>query len=601
MTASLYSHYTVQLAQQKEIKLNNKVKNVAVVNTHLGKNTTKLYQKRNNSNYESYPKLTGSFVEENNIYKSFLPDIEEKKMYLHEHVWENIDKWSDKTAVVCSITGRSYNYGQLRRLCGRLATSLRKSNLRPGDTIAIIAPNIPEYAIVVMGASEAGLKLTLINPIYTVEEIKKQLANSKTAAVITVPDKYPIVAKSILEIPTIRLPIIIINDGSSMPSSNVIHFNELVSDDIEEFENTGEKTERSVDCDTLFLPYSSGTTGLPKGVELTHRNVVVNILQQNVKELITESAIGIDQEIVPIFLPLYHIYGLIVGLCNHLGRGDKLICMPQFSSNALLEVLEKNRTTLFYAAPPVYQLIINDERFKKRHMESVKLTMSGAAPIGSEVLSKFFARIQIEMAFLQGYGMTETSPVVSKSKGAPLETVGYLVPNCHVRIVGCNDNNMGKNLGLNEVGEIFVRGPHVMKGYYNNQKATADCFEDDWLKTGDLGSFDKNGFLHINGRLKELIKVQGHQVSPAELEDIIQGHENVADAAVIGVPHERYGEVPKAFVVAKPNVKINEQEIKDFVAKQVAKYKQLGKVVFIDVIPKSQAGKILRKDLQKMQ
>ncbi|XP_034941448.1 4-coumarate--CoA ligase 1-like [Chelonus insularis] len=541
-------------------------------------------------------------INHENIFKSAIPDIPNYHgIFLHEFIWRNMQKWWDKTALVCAMTGRSYTYEQLKRLSGRLATFLRKHNLRPGDTIAAILPNVPEYAILLLGASEAGLQVTLINPIYTSKEIEKQLINSETVAIITTVSKYPVVAESIVNNSAIRLPTVVVADGTGPVPSGTINFNDLISGSVEEFEKTGQKTEQNPNEDTLVLPYSSGTTGLPKGVELTHRNIVANLYQFGAKEVnISGEAIGNHQEIVPLFLPIYHIYGLVCILYYYLSIGAKIICMPQFSSTALLEVLEKNKTTLLYVAPPIIQLLVNEERFTTSHIENVKLLMSGAAPMGEEMIDKFRTKCKIPIEIVQGYGLTETSPVISKSKKAPLASSGLILSNTELRIVGCDDENKNKNLGVNEVGEIFVKGPQVMKGYYKNPQATQECMEGEWFKTGDLGLIDDQGFLYIKGRLKELIKVQGYQVAPAELEDVILGHEKVADVAVIGVPHERYGEIPKAFIVPKPNMRIDEQELKEFVAKRVAKYKNLGNVAIIDKIPKSPAGKILRRILQQM-
>ncbi|KAH0537703.1 4-coumarate--CoA ligase 2-like [Cotesia glomerata] len=544
-----------------------------------------------------------SIINNNNIFKSFVPCVDGfQGLLLHQCIWKNIDKWWNKTALINAVTGKSYTYRELKKLSGKFATSLRKNNLRPGDTIAVVLTNVPEYAIVVLGASEAGVCATLINPAYTAEEIKKQLENSEAAAVVTLTSNYPIVAESIKGNSVIRLPIIVIEERTDSPTpENSINFKDLIGDGVEEFEKTGLQTERNPETDTVFLPYSSGTTGLPKGVELTHRNVVANMFQERVKEVTaSREAIGDHQEILPVFLPMYHIFGLVVCMLNYLGLGGKVICMPSFSSTALLEVMNKHKITSMYVAPPIVQMLANDDRFTKRHIESIKLITCGAAPTGEEVIAKFLNRVGTQVNFAQGYGLTETSPVISKSVSAPLESSGILVPNTEVRIVGHEEHNRGNNLGVDETGEIFVRGPQVMKGYFKNPKATADTMEGDWFKTGDLGSFDDKGHLYIRGRLKELIKVQGYQVAPSELEDIIQGHEKIADAAVIGVLHERYGEIPKAFIVPKANMLIDGQEIKDYVAKRVAKYKQLGHVVIIDKIPKSAAGKILRRELQKI-
>ncbi|XP_015113043.1 4-coumarate--CoA ligase-like 7 [Diachasma alloeum] len=543
----------------------------------------------------------GSIIDEQNVFSSPFGDVEIPSGYLHQLIWRDIDTWWNKTAIVCAVSGRSYSYGELRKLSGRLATSLRQNNLRPGDTLAVVLPNIPEFVIVVLGASEAGVKFTLINPAYTVHEMNLQLKNSEAAAVITTKEKYSEIVESIKGQNSIRLPPMVVPSGTEPVPSGAINFRDLVNDRIEEFEKTGKHTGVDDKNDTALMPYSSGTTGVPKGVELTHRNIIANLTQMKHLEYnFAEPAIGEHQEIVPLFLPLYHLYGLGVCLLPYLSLGAKIICMPQFTSNNLLDVLEKYRTTLLYVAPPVVQLIANNSRFTKKHFEAIKCVTSAAAPIGMELITKFRSKIGTNLHFTQIYGLTETSPVITRSKYSVWNSAGLIAVNTQVRIVGRDDDKFGKNVGVNETGEIVVDGPQVMKGYYKNTKATEDCMDGKWLKTGDLGHIDDKGQLFVTGRLKELIKVKGFQVAPAELEDFIHGHEKIADVAVIGVPDEKLGEVPKAFIVPKPNVKISEEEIKKYVAERFSQHKHINQVQFIDAIPKSAAGKILRRELQKL-
>ncbi|XP_015113051.1 4-coumarate--CoA ligase 1 isoform X2 [Diachasma alloeum] len=483
----------------------------------------------------------------------------------------------------------------LKKLCGRFATSLRRNNLRAGDTLAVVLPNIPEYGLVALGASEAGVKMTLLNPAFTTHEMGVQIVNSEAAGVITTQEMYPVIEESIKGKNSIRLPTIVVpTEGESIPAG-AINFRDLIADGIEELEKTGTDSKN----DTFILPYSSGTTGLPKGVKLTHRNIVANLTQgEHHAYHFDEPAVGEHQEIVPGFLPFYHIYGFVVCLLNYLKIGGKIICMPQFSSNNLLDVLKRNKTTALYVVPPVVQLMANDDRFNKKHVENVKNVLCGAAPLGNELISKFQSKMGIN--FNQGYGLTETSPTVSRSKYSACDSVGLIIVNTQIRIISRDNDKFGNNLGANELGEILVKGPQVMAGYYKNVKATEDCMDGEWFKTGDLGYVDDKGQLFVTGRTKELIKIKGFQVAPAELEDVIFGHEKVADVAVIGIPHEKLGEVPKAFIVPQPNIKITEEEVKNYVAERLSKHKHIAQVEFIDKIPKSAAGKILRRELQKL-
>ncbi|KAG5327229.1 4CL3 ligase, partial [Pseudoatta argentina] len=489
--------------------------------------------------YRYYATAINLKVDAQNVVSSGLPDISGfENIYLHDFIWEKIGRWSNHTALVCANTGRSYTYGQLKKACSKLATSLRKSKLLSGDTIAIILPNIPEFAIIVLAANEAGLRTTLINPVHTIHEIKRQLEKMDAQAIFTFPAKHIDIKASIEKNSKIKLPIVIVNDGTSS-ISGTIQLNDLLRDDIEDF-SISQKT--GINCeDTVLLPYSSGTTGLPKGVELSHRNIVANLLQG----ADPMSFAGIEtsehhQDIVPLILPMYHCYGLLIVLYTYLRYvniiGAKLVCLPQFSMEEFIKLLENHRCTLLHLVPSIVQMMIYDERITSRHIESMRLTLVGAAPIGEKLITKFNIRFTNNINFIIGFGMTEPSAIVSmNSINTSTFSCGYLIPNTQMRIV----STLGKNLGL-----LYV--------------------------------------------------------APTELEEIIRHYNNIEDIAVIGVAHKNYGEIPKAFIVPKSGVKINENELKEFVAKHVAKYKQLGHVQVIESIPKSASGKILRKELENL-
>lgn len=541
-------------------------------------------------------------VDSHNVVNSKFPDISGfENIYLHDLIWEKVGKWSNHTALVCGNTGRSYTYGQLRKACGKLATSLRKSKLLPGNTIAIVLPNIPEYAIITLAANEAGLRTTLINPAHTVYEIKRQLENVEAEAIFTFPTKYTDVKASIEKNTKIKLPIVIVNDGTGAGSiSGTIQLDNLMRDDIEDF-SVSQKTGINFE-DTVFLPYSSGTTGMPKGVETTHRNIVANILQSaNPVFFPGVEASKHYQDIIPLILPVHHMYGLILSMYCYLRIGAKLVCLPKFSMEGFIKLLENHRCTILHAVPPIIQMMENNEKLMSRHIESMRLIMSGAAPLGEESIARFQSRFNTDVSFIQAYGASELSPLatVGTANISPA-SCGYLIPNTQMRIVSTRDDTIGRNLGVGEIGEIYLRGPQVMKGYYKNPKATADTMDGNWYKTGDLGYYTEDGLLYVKGRLKEIIKVKGYQVTPIELEEVIRTYNKIQDVAVIGVAHEKYGEIPKAFVVPKSGVKINENELKEFVAERVAKYKQLGYVQVIESIPKTVSGKILRTVLENL-
>ncbi|XP_011305449.1 4-coumarate--CoA ligase 2 [Fopius arisanus] len=552
-------------------------------------------------NYNSQPSNTFKYTDRDNVFTSPYDKIEIPSCYLHQVIWKDVDKWRNKTALTCSASGRSYSYNELRGLCGKFATSLRRNNLGPGDTLAVVLPNIPEYAIIALGASEAGVRVTLLNPAYTIYEISKHLAISEASAIITTPQKYPDIMEALKLKNSVRLPTIVVPNGNEPIPAGAINFRDLVSNRIEEFDNIGEQTGTDCKNDTFIIPYSSGTSGFPKGVEITHSNIVANLLQMGHHGYHLDQEDGSEeQDVIPVFLPFYHMFGFVVCFLNYLRRGGHVVCIPQFTIKNLLDVLEKIRTTVLYVVPPVLQITVKDERFTKKHMDYVNSVTSGAAPLGIEIIKQFHAKMGSHIPFSQGYGLTETSPVVARSKYSSWDSSGFIFVNTDVRIVHINDENVQKNLGVNETGEIFVKGPQVMKGYYKNPQATADCIDGGWLKTGDLGYVSEKGELYITGQLKDLIKVKGFQVSPAELEDVIISHEKVNDVAVIGVPHDELGAAPKAFIVPKPNIKVTEEEIKNHVAQRLSKHKHINQITFIDEIPKNATGKILRKELYKL-
>ena len=340
----------------------------------------------------------------------------------------------------------------------------------------------------------------------------------------------------------------------------------------------------------VVLPYSSGTTGLPKGVMLTHRNLVANLCQ-------CESAIPYDQDSSGLAaLPFFHIYGMQVLMNGLLANGCTVISMPRFDLVQALELIQEHRITHFFAVPPMILALAKQPIIDQYDLSSLELVMSGAAPLGAELSEEAATRIQCDV--IQGYGMTELSPVSHMTPPGQYRpgSVGVTVPNSECRIV---DPETGEDKAVGEEGELWIRGPMVMAGYLNNPKATEETIDNDgWLHTGDVAVIDEFEHVYIVDRVKELIKYKGFQVPPAELEALIISHPAVADVAVIGIPDDESGELPKAFVTLKPDMEVSEIEIRDFVAEKVATYKQIRMVEFIDEIPKSPSGKILRRFLR---
>ena len=340
----------------------------------------------------------------------------------------------------------------------------------------------------------------------------------------------------------------------------------------------------------VALPYSSGTTGLSKGVMLSHDNLVVNV-DQCVR--IAEFEGG---EAVVAFLPFFHIYGMTVMMNQYLAVGGTIVTMPRFDLEMYLRLNQEHGARRMWVVPPVALALAKHPLVDQFDLGATEFVGSGAAPLGSDTTSAIRERMGCLAG--QGYGMTELSPVTHFCTFTHIRdgSSGRALPGVRCRIVGAD----GRDLGPNEEGELWVQGPNVMLGYLNNPEATAETIvEDGWLRTGDLALIDEDGFMFIRDRVKELIKVKGFQVAPAELEAHLNANPAIADAAVIGVPDEEAGERPVAFIVRAPGSEITEEAVKETVAKDLSTYKHLAAVYFVEAIPKSASGKILRRVLRE--
>jgi acyl-CoA synthetase (AMP-forming)/AMP-acid ligase II len=494
---------------------------------------------------------------------------------LHEYVLAGADARGDTPAFVCGASGRTLSYRELARGVRALASGLMHGGVGKGDVVAIMAPNCPEYAVVFHAVSRAGGVLTTINPSYTAEETAFQLDDSGARRLVTTAALLER-ARAAASHSGRAIDIVTLDDAPGVPSIRAI------SRDVD-------PPPVAIDpaVDVVALPYSSGTTGLPKGVMLTHRNLVANLAQVEAVETSEFSALlGV--------LPFFHIYGMVVIMNHGLLRGATIVTLPRFDLEAVLGLLQKWPIATAHIVPPVALAFAKHPAVDRFDLSRLRWLFSGAAPLGRELTAAIETRLPVRVR--QGYGMTEASPVTHYTPPG-LEragTVGLAVPGTEVRLV---DPETGHDADTGGTGEVWVRGPQVMKGYWNNPEATARTVDaDGWLHTGDIGVMDADGYLEIVDRLKELIKVKGFQVAPAELEALLLKHPKIADAAVVGVPDAECGEVPKAVVVAREP--LTAEDVKAFVAAHTAHYKQLGHVVFAEQIPKSPSGKILRRLLR---
>ncbi len=521
------------------------------------------------------------------IIKSKLPDVEHPDSAITPFLFEkNMDRL-DEVAIIDGPSGRSLTYGELLGAIKIFAGALVQRGMESGEVLAIVSPNLPEYAVVMHGAMYAGGTVTTINPTYTASEIVKQLENSKATRLVSISLFEPVL-KEIQE----RYPLkeVILIDGGLNEEQASTSLGATALKDMMAAEPLGEQAPVDVNSHIAVLPYSSGTTGLPKGVMASHANLTVNTNQADamVQFENTDSTIAV--------LPFFHIYGLQIILNCTLRAGGKLVTQPRFDLEEFLGLIQTHKITRLYLVPPIILALANHPIVDNYDLSSVNLITSGAAPLSGELVEAVRKRMGVEV--IQGYGMTELSPLShaclrgSKKPGS----IGQLTPSTECRIVSVET---GEDVAPGEDGELLIRGPQVMMGYLNNPEATAETIDSEgWLHTGDIGHTDKDEEFYIVDRSKELIKYKGFQISPAELEGLLLTHPGVADAGVIGIPDEEAGEVPKAFVVLKEKGSVSEQDLKDFVAKEVAAFKRLAAVEFVDEIPKSQTGKILRRLLK---
>ena len=511
------------------------------------------------------------------IHRSPMPDVEIPDITITTHVLRKVAELPDRAALIDGPSERTYTFAQLSEMIHRFAGGLRARGFGKGDVLALMAPNLPEYAIVFHGVAVAGGTVTTVNPTYGAEEVRFQLVDAGATMLVTI-GMFAEVARTAIE--GTGITEVLTLDGAE-GTGNALEL--LAADPIEQ-------VPVDVREDVVVLPYSSGTTGLPKGVMLTHRNLVANALQ-------TEPCIQpVEHEVALAFLPFFHIYGMSVLMNLGLSTGATVVTMPRFDLEQALDLIQRHRVTRFYAVPPVVLALAKHPIVDQYDLSSLVQVFSGAAPLGAELAAEAAKRVGCEV--VQGYGMTELSPVSHCTVEGDFRpgTSGITVGSTEIRLV---DPDTGEDRGVGEEGELLVRGPQVMKGYLNNDEATRNTIDaDGWLHTGDIAVLDDHAHVSIVDRVKELIKYKGFQVPPAELEALLVAHPKVADVAVIGVPDDEAGELPKAFVVVQPGVELTAEELQEYVAGHVASYKKVRIVEFVDQIPKSPSGKILRRMLR---
>jgi acyl-CoA synthetase (AMP-forming)/AMP-acid ligase II len=520
------------------------------------------------------------------IIRSPFPDVEEPEISLPGFVLEHADERGAAPAVIDGSTGRTLSYRDLAAQVRQVAAGLRAHGVAKGDVLALCSPNGPEFVVTCYAAALAGAVITTMNPLATGGEMAAQLAAGGARWLVTTPDVLLDKAKQAAAEAGVRetfvygeaegaTPFTSLSgaaDGGSLPGpAHVGSLPGLSPDDL------------------VFLPYSSGTSGLPKGVRLTHRQLVFNLCQMLVLNQVQ------DDDVVVGVVPFFHIYGMQVSMNLTLRAGGTLVTMPRFSLDSFLGVLETYRVTRASLVPPLVLALATSPAVDSHDLSSLRVILSAAAPLSPDLARACADRIGCRVA--QGYGMTElggASHVPPDDGPDDPESIGPPLPGVECRVV---DTVTGADVAPGQRGELLVRSPAAMIGYLNNPQATAATIDADrWMHTGDIVTADDQGWFRVVDRAKELIKYKGYQVAPAELEAIALTHPSVADCAVIASPDPEAGEVPKAFVVLRPGCTAD--GLLDWVAQRVAPYQKIRRLQVTDQIPKSASGKILRRVLR---
>jgi long-chain acyl-CoA synthetase len=532
--------------------------------------------------------------------------LEYPEVPLFSFLDESAEKHPDAVATI--FQDKRITYSELKNAADRFATALQKMGVARRDKVALFLPNIPQFVISYYGTLKAGAIVVPISPLYKEREVAHQIHDSGAKTLVVLDVLYPAVENVMGELGLDRTIVTEIKDymptlkgvlGSllgKVPSYKVemgdkMH---LFMDLIKGYPPSPEAVEIDPKEDLALLQYTGGTTGVPKGAMLTHSNLVSNALMCNAWLKAIES-----EEVQINVIPLYHIYGMTVTMNNAIASAGTMVLFPRFDAKEVLSAIQKYKATVFGGVPTLYTALINHPDISSYDLSSIKFCISGASPLPPEVQKKF-----MELTggvLVEGYGLTEASPVTHANPLDPtLETVkigsiGFAWPDTEAGIM---DKGTGEFLPYGDIGELVIKGPQVMKGYWNLPEDTADVLKDGWLYTGDIARMDEEGYFYIVDREKDLIKFRGYSVYPREIEDVLYEHPSVKIAAVVGKPEEGSGEIPKAFIVLKEGAEATEEEMIEFVRERIAPYKRIREVEFRDELPMTLVGKVLKKDLR---
>jgi len=519
-----------------------------------------------------------------------------------------VREYPDHTAIV--YFDKPMTYGELDVAVDKFATALADLGVKKGDKVALFLANMPQFVIAYYATIKIGAIETAISPLYKDREVEHQLADSEAETIVVLDALYPIVERVMDKTKLKR--VIVTGLGEYMPSlkatlgklfgkipshkvqrkPNVHFFQEL----LQKYPASPPKVTINPGKDLAALQYTGGTTGTSKGAMLTHLNLVSNAV--SCAAWLRGTTGG---ETFLTVLPLFHIYGMTTGMNAPIFLAGKMVMLPKFDMKMTLDAIQKNKVTCFCGAPTMYSMLLADPDFSKYSLSSVRFCISGSAPLPPEVQRKWMDATG--GVLVEGYGLTESSPVThcnpldKTMKTVNVGSIGLPWPDTDAKIV---DTETGtRDLPTGEVGELMVKGPQVMKGYWNMPEETATVLKDGWLLTGDIGKMDPDGYFYITDRKKDLIKYKGYSVYPREIEDVIYEHPAVKLCAVVGKPDPVASEIPKAFIVLKDGATASEQDIQTFVNDKVAPFKAIREIEFRTELPMTLVGKVLRRVLQE--
>ncbi len=534
--------------------------------------------------------------------------IEYPNVPLSELLRNTAKKHPDHVAMV--FLGKKMTYRELDVLTDRFATALHSMGVKKGDTVALFLPNIPQFIISYYGALKIGAIVTAISPLAKEREVEFHLNNSEAETLVCLDVLYPTV-KAVRERTKLK-QIIVASIKEFLPSAKAflgtllkkvpslkvsresgVHF---FKETLEKYPPQPPEVKINPKEDLAALQYTGGTTGVPKGAMLTHLNLVSNAA------MCAEWLQGKEAEdIFLTVLPLFHIYGMTTSMNGPIYLAGTMILLPRPDLVEILKAIQKYRVTIFSGVPTLYAALIAHPEINRYDLKSIKFCISGAAPLPPEVQKKF---IDLTGGVLvEGYGLTESSPVTHSNpldpamKTVKVGSIGLPWPDTEAKIVDVESGK--KTLPAGEIGELAVKGPQIMKGYWKMPEETKAVLRTGWLHTGDVGKMDEDGYFYITDRKKDLIKYKGYSVYPRELEDVLYEHPAVKLCGVIGKPKPVVGEIPKAFIVLKEGFEASEEEIMKFVRERISTYKAIREVEFRKELPMSLVGKVLRRKLRE--